>query len=145
MKRTTILFAFVAVAMLVLCTSSSRRAPYDFNGVWAVGTADGARFGGELYFYVKINQEADRISGTYYSISPKNARRDVSPANKVSGYVHKKVATVEFSSSEWGGGGEAELRPIDKNTISWHIVSERKVGNADFGHWAPSRAKLKRQ
>ena len=145
MKRISIIFALAAVAIMFLCTASSRRAPYDFNGTWSVGTADGARFGGELYFYVKLKQDGDRITGTYYSISQKNARRDVSSSNMVRGTVRKDLATVEFSSSEWGGGGVAELRPVDKNTISWHIVSEKKVGNADFGHWAPNRAKLTRQ
>ncbi len=145
MKRITILFAVVAVALLFLCTASSRRQPFDYNGTWVVGTADGARFGGELYFYVKLKQDGDRLSGSYYSISPKNARRDVSSSNTVSGYADKKYAVVEFNSSEWGGGGVAELSPVDKNTISWHIVSEKKVPNADFGHWAPNRAKLTRK
>ena len=145
MKRISIIFALAAMAVMFLCTASSRRAPYDFNGTWSVGTADGARFGGELYFYVKLKQDDDNLTGTYYSISQKNARRDVNPSNTVRGYVKKKYAVVEFSSSEWGGGGVAELYPIDKNTLSWHIVSEKKVGNADFGHWAPGRTRLTRQ
>lgn len=145
MKRTTILFVVAALAVMFLCTSSGRKAPFDYNGTWVVGTPDGARFGGEMYFYVKLKQEGDRLSGTYYSISPKNARRDVSSSNSVRGYVEKKYAVVEFTSSEWGGGGVAELKPVDKNTLSWHIVSEKKVPNADFGHWAPTRTKLARQ
>ena len=100
MKRISIIFALAAMAVMFLCTASSRRAPYDFNGTWSVGTADGARFGGELYFYVKLKQDGDRITGTYYSISQKNARRDVSSSNMVRGTVRKDLATVEFSSSE---------------------------------------------
>ncbi|MBO4752559.1 MAG: hypothetical protein J5526_07430 [Bacteroidales bacterium] len=145
MKRITILFVLAAVAVMFLCTASSRREPFDYNGTWVVGTPDGARFGGELYFYVKLKQDGDDLTGTYYSISQKNARRDVNPSNSVSGYAKRKYAVVEFSSTEWGGGGVAELRPVDKNTLSWHIVSEKKVGNADFGHWAPNRARLTRK
>ena len=145
MKRITILFALAAVAVMFLCTASSRRERFDYNGTWVVGTPDGARFGGELYFYVKLKQDGEQLTGTYYSISQKNARRDVNSSNTVRGYAKKKYAVVEFSSTEWGGGGVAELRPVDKNTLSWHIVSEKKVANADFGHWAPNRAKLTRQ
>ena len=130
---------------MVLCTASSRKVPFDYNGVWSVGTKVDAEIGGQMYFYLKLKHEGDRITGTYYSISPKMARKDCNVGNSIEGVVKKNIAKVVFKSAEWGGGGVAELRPVDKNTIVWHIESEQRTGNADFGHWCPNRTKLERK
>lgn len=143
MKRGLLTIVLILVAMLSV--SSSKKVPFDYNGTWVVGTMVDAEIAGDMYFYVKLKQDGEKLTGTYYSISPKMARRDCNSGNKVEGMVHKNIGTVEFRSAEWGGGGTAVLRPVDKNTVAWHITSEVKTGNADFGHWCPNRVKLQRK
>jgi hypothetical protein len=148
MKKSLLLkaaLAAVLVAVVMLCSSSSKKKLFDFNGTWYVGSAVNAEIAGEPYFYVKLVQTDNQISGTYYSVTAKMARVDGRNGNKVTGYVKKNIAYVTFSSEEWCGGGTATITPSSDNTVVWHIRSEEKVPNKDFGHWAPSHAKLTRR
>lgn len=147
MRKTIFLrtIMLVAIAFLfVSTTGSSRKVKYDFTGTWVYGSKQNAQIDGSIYFCLTLKQVEGKITGTYCSYSGKMARIDCNSSNKVYGSVKKKTATLVFESAEWGGGGEVTLKPAGNDEIIWHITAEKRTGNADFGHWAPSNIKLKK-
>ncbi|MBP2198261.1 hypothetical protein [Pantoea cypripedii] len=99
---------------------------------------------GSLYstLMLNISQSGEELVGRYCYVT-RNGNRIDCPDDNVSnmkGVVKDDKATVEFDSSFGGKGGVAEL-VLEKNDLTWHLISDPKGG--DF--YAPEVYQLTRE
>ncbi|MEG3128747.1 hypothetical protein SC171_13545 [Pantoea cypripedii] len=133
-------FLSVTIAISVIF-STSLYASGDFSGQWsgAENNKDGTVYS---TLTLKIKQSGDNLVGRYCYVT-RNGNRIDCPDDNVSnmkGVVKDDKATVEFDSSFGGKGGVAEL-VLEKNDLTWHLISDPKGG--DF--YAPEAYQLTRE
>lgn len=107
----------------------------DFSGKWEAGKESGT---GDANFSVTLNQQGDRLTGSYCYVAGNGNRIDcasVDGVENIHGTVEGERAVISFDSMFGGKRGKVELLK-EGERIAWKLMKEPRQGN----YYAPVNA-----